>query len=254
MFFSNKLKKFNNINHCFFSKNGGVSQGIYSSLNCGLGSGDKKENVLKNLNIVSKKIGLSNENLFTMNQTHSNKVVVINSTNKHIQRINSDALVTNQKNVAISVLTADCVPILIYDEVNQTIGSIHAGWKGAINGIIENTLKEIIKINKNGKINVAIGPCINVNNYEVGQEFYVRFAQESKQNKEFFIPTKKDKFLFNLRKYINSKFEKLEVNHIENIDSDTYSENKNFFSFRRSKQMGENDYGRCISVISLIND
>ena len=254
MFYSKKFIKFKNINHCFFSKNGGVSEGIYDSLNCGINSGDKKENVYKNLNIVSKKIGLNIENLFTMNQTHSNKVVVINNLNKHIQRIDSDALITNQKNIAISVLTADCVPILIYDEVNQIIASIHAGWRGAVNGIIENTLNEMKKISKNGKINVAIGPCINIENYEVGQEFYVKFIQLSKKNEVFFLPIKKNKFLFDLRKYVNSKFEKLNVNYVENIDFDTFSENKNFFSFRRSKQLDEHDYGRCISAISLIND
>ena len=191
MFFSKKLKKFNTINHCFFSRNGGVSQGIYRSLNCGLGSDDKKENILKNLDIVSKKIGINPENLFTMNQTQGNKVVVINDTNKHIQRVNSDALVTNQKNIAISVLTADCVPILIYDEVNQIIASIHAGWKGAYGGIIENTLNEIIKISKNGKINIAVGPCISTKNYEVGQNFYDKFILESKNNENFFLTTKK---------------------------------------------------------------
>ena len=254
MFFSKKLKGFNNINHCFFSKNGGVSQEIYSSLNCGLGSDDKKENILKNLDIVSQRIGVNTKNLFTMNQTHSNKVVVINDANKHPRRINSDALVTNQKNIAISVLTADCVPILIYDEINQIIASIHAGWKGAFGGIIENTLNEINKISGSGKINVAIGPCIGVNNYEIGQEFYVSFVQRSKKNKRFFFPVSKNKFLFDLRKYINSKFEELGVNHIENISFDTFSDEKNFFSFRRSKKIGEKDYGRCISVINLIDD
>ena len=254
MFFSKKLKSFNNINHCFFTKNGGVSQGLYSSLNCGLGSDDKKENILKNLDIVSENIGMNTENLFTMNQTHSNKVVVVNNTNKHIKRVSADALVTNQKNIVLSVLTADCVPLLIYDEVNQIIGSVHAGWKGALGGIIENTFNEILKINKNGKINVAVGPCIGVNNYEVGQDFYERFIQESIKNKNFFLLSKKDKLLFDLRKYVNSKFEELKVNHVENIDFDTFSENKNFFSFRRSKLAGEKDYGRCISVISLIND
>ena len=254
MFFSKKFETFDAINHCFFSKNGGVSQGIYSSLNCGLGSGDERENILKNLDIVSKKIRLSKKSLFTMNQTHSNKVVVINDSNKNIQRVDSDALVTNKKNIAISVLTADCVPILIYDEVNQIIGSVHAGWRGAINGIIENTLSEITKISKNGKINVAIGPCIDVNNYEVGQEFYDMFIKVTKKNEGFFLHTKKNKFLFDLRKYVNSKFEKLKINHVENIDFDTFSENENFFSFRRSEQRNEKDYGRCISVISLIKD
>ena len=254
MFFSKKFKKFDNINHCFFSKNNGVSQGIYNSLNCGLGSDDKRENILKNLKIVSKKIGISAENLYTMNQTHSSKVTIINNTNKHIQRISSDALITSQKNIAISVLTADCVPILVYDEVNQIIASVHAGWRGAVGGIIENTLNEIAKISRNSKINVAIGPCIGKDNYEVGQDFHAKFILESKKNENFFLITEKNKFFFDLRKYVNSKFEELEVNHIENIDFNTFSENESFFSFRRSKQVGDKDYGRCISVISLIND
>ena len=254
MFFSKKFLTFSNINHCFFSKNGGISKGIYSSLNCGLGSKDIKGNVLKNLEIVSKKIGLNNKNLFTMNQTHSNKVIVINDANKHIQGVSSDAVVTNKKNIAISVLAADCVPILIYDEVNQIIAAVHAGWRGAVSGIIENTIDEINRIGKNSKINVAIGPCIDVTNYEIGEEFYVKFIQKSKKNEKFFLLNEKNKLLFDLRKYVNSKFEKFKINHVENINFNTFSENENFFSFRRSKQDGENDYGRCISVISLIND
>jgi YfiH family protein len=254
MFFSKKFKTFSNIKHCFFTRNGGVSKGIYSSLNCGFGSGDKKQNIFKNLNIASQKIGVESESLFLMNQTHSNKVVVINDNNKNFHRINSDALITNQRNVAISVLTADCVPILIYDEVNKIIASIHAGWKGALGGIIENTLNEIINMSSKAKINVAIGPCIGVNNYEIGQEFHAKFIMESKKNEKFFLPTKSNNFLFDLRKYVNSKFERLEVNCVENINFDTFSENENFFSYRRSKQLAEKDYGRCISIISLIND
>ena len=254
MFFSKKLKSFDNVNHCFFSKNGGVSHGVYNSLNCGLGSADKKKNVLKNLNIVSKKVGVNFKNLFTMRQTHSNKVAVLNESNKDEIRINSDALITSQKNVAIAVLTADCVPILLYDEVNEIIGSIHAGWRGAVNGIIKNTLSKIIDIGKKTKINVAIGPCINMSNYEVGQEFYEKFVDLSKKNKKFFLPTKDKKFLFDLRKYVNLQFEQFDINHIENIDFDTFSESKKFFSFRRSKQVGEVDYGRCISVIKMNND
>ena len=253
MFFSKKLKEFNNINHCFFSKEGGVSQGIYSSLNCGLGSKDEKNNVLENLNIVSNKLCVEPKNLFLMNQSHSNKVVVIDDKSNYEQRINSDALITTKKNIAISVLTADCVPVLIYDEVNKIIGCIHAGWKGALGGIIENTINEITRIGTNGKINVAIGPCIGINNYEVGQDFYARFIMESENNKKFFLQSINNKFLFDLRKYVNSKFEKLELNCIENIDFDTFSENENFFSFRRSKKIGEKDYGRCISTISLTN-
>jgi YfiH family protein len=254
MFFSKKFKSFDNINHCFFSKNGGVSKGIYNSLNCGLGSKDKKENILENINIVTKKIGVQNKNFFSMNQTHSSKVFIVNDSDKHVQRIDADALITDQKNIAISVLTADCIPILIYEEVNKIIACIHAGWKGAVNGIIENTLNEILKLNKKNKINVAIGPCIHTDKYEVGQEFYLNFINASKKNDIFFFPSKKNKFFFDLRMYVNSKFNKFKINHIENINFDTFSDSKNFFSFRRSRQLGEKDYGRCISVISLIND
>ena len=202
MFFSKKLKKFNTINHCFSSRNGGVSQGIYRSLNCGLGSDDKKENILKNLDIVSKKIGINPENLFTMNQTHGNKVVVINDTNKHIQRVNSDALVTNQKNIAISVLTADCVPILIYDEVNQIIASIHAGWKGAYSNIVKNVVKFMLKRGCAPETMTAvIGPCISMKNYEVKKDFIKKFLTKDKKNHIFFRKIKK-KTYYNLNKFI----------------------------------------------------
>ena len=251
MFFSKKFNEFNNIKHCFFSKNGGVSKNIYSSLNCGLGSNDKKKNVLDNLAIVSKKISVPKNNLFLMSQTHSNKVFMINETNKNIQKINADALITQRKNIAISVLTADCVPILLYEKVNRIVACIHAGWRGAVNGIIKNTLNQIINMGKNNKIYIAVGPCIGVKNYEVDKEFYDKFIKESKKNEVFFFHSKKNKFLFDLRKYVNSKINEFDIEHVENIDFDTYAEKENLFSYRRSRQFGEKDYGRCISTISL---
>ena len=252
MYFSEKFNEFKNVKHCFFSKNGGVSKNMYSSLNCGLGSYDKKNNVLNNLAIISKKIGITENNLFLMNQTHSNKVVTINKNNKNIRRINADALITKIENIAISVLTADCVPVLIYEKVNRIIACVHAGWKGAVNGIIKNTLNEIVKMEKTNEIYVAVGPCIGVKNYEVGREFYNEFIKENKKNEIFFFRGEKDKFLFDLRKYVNFKIKEFNVEHVENIDFDTYTDKENFFSFRRSRQMGEKDYGRCISTISLI--
>jgi len=252
MYFSKKLSEFDKIKHCFFSKNGGVSKNVYSSLNCGFGSNDQENNVRNNLTIVSKKIGVSQDNLFSMNQTHSNKVVIIDENNKNNKKINADALITKIKDIAISVLTADCVPVLIYDEVNQTIACIHAGWRGAVDGIIKNTLNEIFNIGKNNKIYVAVGPCIGVENYEVGEEFYDKFLKENKKNKIFFIRNRKKK-LFNLRKYVNFKIKEFDIEHVENIDFDTYTENTNFFSYRRSRQLGEKDYGRCISTIGLVH-
>ena len=253
MYFSKKLNEFTNVKHCFFSKKGGVSQDIYSSLNCGLGSNDDKKNILNNLSIVSKKIEIDNNNLFTMNQTHSNKVVIVNKSNQDNKRVNADALITNIKDIAISVITADCVPILIYEKINHIIACVHAGWRGAVNGIIENTFNEIISMNNNNSFCVAVGPCVGLENYEVGKEFYDKFISEHEINKKFFLINENNKFFFNLRKYVNFKIAKFDVKFIENIDLDTYSEKENFFSFRRSRKLREKDYGRCISTIGLIN-
>jgi len=253
MYFSKKFREFKNIKHCFFSRQGGVSKGIYSSLNCGLGSNDKRDNVVNNLAVISEKISVPKNNLFTMNQTHSNKVVIIDNNNKNIKSVSSDALITKIKNIGISVLTADCVPILIYDEVNQIVACVHAGWRGAVNGIIKNTLKEIINMGRNSKIHVAVGPCIDFKNYEVGREFYNEFIKKSKKNEIFFFHKQKDKFLFDLRSYVNFKIKEFDIKHLENLDFDTYTDKENFFSFRRSRHLGEKDYGRCISTISLID-
>ena len=140
MFYSKKLKKFKEINHCFFSRNGGVSKGLYRSLNCGRGSNDKKQNVSKNLKIVSKKMKVKSKNIILMYQTHSSKVVEINKYNVKKQ-VNSDSIITKIKGFALGVVTADCVPILLFDYKNKIVGCVHAGWKGALSGIIKNTIK-----------------------------------------------------------------------------------------------------------------
>ena len=254
MYFSKKFSEFTNIKHCFFSKNDGVSKGVYNSLNCGLGSNDSKKNVLDNLSIIAQKIGVNKDNLFTMNQTHSNRVVKIDKKNQDIKRVNADALITKIKNIAISVLTADCVPILIYEKKNQVVACVHAGWKGAINGILENTFNQIINMNKDNNFYVSVGPCIGLKNYEVGKEFYDEFLRENKINKKFFFQNRNNKIFFDLRKYINFKITKFDVKYVENIDHDTYAEKESFFSFRRSVKLKEKDYGRCISTIGLIDN
>ena len=253
MYFSKKLNEFKNIKHGFFSKNGGVSKDIYESLNCGFGSNDVKGNVLNNLSIVSKKMGVNKDNLITMNQTHSNKVVIVDKINQDTKRVNADALITNINNITISVLTADCVPILIYEKKNRIVACVHAGWKGAVNGIVENTFNQIINMNKDNSFYVAIGPCIGPNNYEVGKEFYNEFISENKMNEKFFSSSNEKKIFFDLRKYINFKISKFDVKHVENVNLDTFDEKENFFSFRRSRKLGEKDYGRCISAIGLVD-
>ena len=252
MIYSKKLKQFQNIKHCFFTRNKGFSDGIYKSLNCGLGSSDKKENIIKNLSFVSNNSDVSLEKLKLMNQTHSNNVIIIDKNNKNYKDYNSDALVTNLKDIAIGVLTADCVPIILYDSINEVIGCIHAGWKGSISGIIENTLIKFKKLNASNKIHAAIGPCISERSYEVGKEFYLNFINDEKKNDKFFRQENK-KFYFNIRKYVENKLNTNGVAEIDSIDMDTFEDTSNFYSYRKSIILGEPDYGRCISTICLKN-
>jgi len=252
MFYSKKFKKFNNIKHCFFSRRGGFSKGIYQSLNCGKGSKDNKKNVYRNLSLVSKKMKINQERLSLMCQTHSNKAIIINKKNKNSRKFNSDALITKMKGVALGVVTADCVPIILYDIKNQIIGCIHAGWKGASSGIIENTIKKFKKLNSNNKIFASVGPCIGKKSYEVDINFYKKFISKSKKNAVYFVKKNNNKKLFNLRKYINDKLMRLNIK-VDHVNHDTFKEKNRFFSYRRSQKLNEKDYGRCISVISLIS-
>tara|TARA_B100000965_G_scaffold200998_1_gene167798 strand:+ start:26 stop:589 length:564 start_codon:yes stop_codon:yes gene_type:complete len=185
-----------------------------------------------------------------MHQTHSNKVLIINKRNKDLKKFKSDALITKLKGVALGVVTADCVPIILYDVKNQIIACIHAGWKGASSGIIENTFKKFKKINSKNKIFASIGPCIGKKSYEVDIDFYKKFIFKSKKNKKYFLKKNDNKKLFNLRKYVNDKLAKLNVK-VDHVNFDTFRQKSRFFSYRRSQKLKEKDYGRCISVISL---
>ena len=250
MFYSRSLNKFRNLKHCFFSRRGGFSSGLYKSLNCGKGSRDKRENISKNLEYVSKKMNVKKKRLILMHQTHSNKVVEINEKNLD-KNIYSDAMITRYKKVALGVLTADCVPILVYDKRNKIIGCIHAGWRGALSGIIKKTIIKIKRKNSRYDIFASVGPCISIKSYEVDLNFYKKFLAKAKKNKKYFKIKNKNKKIFNLREYVNDKLVELNVK-VDHINRDTYREKKNFFSYRRSSKLKQNDYGRCISTISMI--
>ena len=249
MFYSKKLRKFTKIKHCFFSRKNGHSKGIYKSLNCGRGSKDKRGNVLKNLNFVSKKMNTKKDRLVLMHQTHSNKVKVINK-NNYKKRIIADAMLTKMKNTTLGVLTADCVPIILYDAKNEIIGCIHAGWKGAFTGIIKNTIRKIKKFNNNNDIHASVGPCIGKNSYEVDLAFYKSFLKKSYKNKKYFSYKNRYKKKFDLRKFVTDKLQRFKI-HVDQVDHDTFKEKSNFFSYRRSSKLHEKDYGRCISVICM---
>ena len=252
MFYSDNLKKNNNIKHCFFSRKNGTSSGIYKSLNCGIGSNDQKVNVEKNLEIVSKKFNIEKKQLTLMHQTHSNKAEIVND--KSPERIYSDAILTKNSSLALCVLTADCAPILIYEKREKIIGCIHAGWKGAFTAIIENTIEKLKELNgKPQELVVSIGPCISQKSYEVKKDFYLTFMKKVKENDLFFKKKDKDSFNFDLRAFLNKKFKDCGVYQIENIKIDTFAIKNEYFSHRRARKLGENDYGRCISVIKKIN-
>ena len=167
MFFSKKLKKFENIKHCFFSRKNGFSKGIYEGLNCGTGSNDSKENVFKNLQLVSNKINCNIDSLITLNQKHTNQVMHFKNKTSVENKLTADAIVSEVKNVGIGILTADCAPILFYDPRKKIIGCAHSGWKGALNGIIKNTVKKFNELNSNNNDLIAVvGPCIDKKNYK----------------------------------------------------------------------------------------
>ena len=252
MFFSNQLRNIANLRHCFFSRKDGVSKGIYNSLNCGLGSKDDKKNVIQNINIVRKKLNCEKKQIITLNQNHSNKVVCFNNQEEVKAKMIGDAIVTKLRNIGIAVLTADCIPILFCDPKKKIIACVHAGWKGAINGVIENTIDKFLELNSNKRdLVAAIGPCINHQHYEVGHDFYKKFLAQNKNNERFFIISNNKKYLFDIRNYINTKLIGLGIKNIDHIKMDTFSDKENFFSYRRSKRDNEKDYGRCISVIIM---
>jgi|TARA_B100001142_G_scaffold273504_1_gene281044 polyphenol oxidase len=248
---SKKLSKLKKISHAFFGKTGGASRGIYKSLNCGIGSADKKIYILKNLSIVKKKISHNSKKIILTHQIHSDKFNFIDKEYKIKKPLIGDALITNQKKTPIAVLTADCAPILLYDTKNNIIAAIHAGWKGAYKGIIKKVVKFFLKKNSAPKnIIASIGPCISVKNYEIKMDFKKKFLKKDKKNRLFF-KKRKNKIYFNLSKYIKSELKKLKINNIEEIHKDTFNIKNNFFSARRSIGRNENDYGRNISVIMI---
>ena len=252
MFFSKKLNEFKNLKHCFFSRKNGFSKGNYQSLNCGLGSNDKKENVLKNLQFVSKKIGCKEKSLITLNQKHSDQVVHFENAKSVKNKLSADAIVSQVKNTAIGILTADCAPILFYDPQKKIIACVHAGWRGALNGVIKNTVKKFNSLNSNSDDLIAvIGPCIKMSNYQVKTDFFEKFISYDKNNEIFFEKKDEESYFFNLRSFVNRELTKLNIKNIENIEMDTFSEEEFFFSYRRSRLNNENDYGRCISVILM---
>ena len=239
------------LKHGFFNSVGGKSKDIYKSLNCGPGSKDNKLNIKKNLQIVRKNISKKAKNIFLLHQFHSNKFIYIDDKYNKKKKPKADAVITNQKHLPIAVLTADCAPILIYDNKIKIVAAIHAGWRGAYKDIVKKVIKFMIKkgsLQKN--ITAAIGPCISINNYEVKKDFIKKFIKKDKKNMIFFKITK-NKNYFNLSEYVHFQLKSLNIKKIDVINKDTFNMKNNFFSARRSINRNEADYGRNISIIMI---
>ncbi|RDV04806.1 peptidoglycan editing factor PgeF [Undibacter mobilis] len=241
------------IRHAFFTRNGGVSQGVYDSLNGGVGSNDTPEHVAENRARMALALGVKPERFLTAYQIHSPDVVVVDEPWSADNRPRVDALVTRVPDLAIGVSTADCGPLLFADSNARVIGAAHAGWRGAFTGIIESTIAAMEKLGAaRDNIAVALGPTIRQANYEVGPEFVARFLAADIDNTRFFTETEREGHaLFDLTGYIASRVEQAGITDFEDLGLCTYAEADRFFSFRRTTHLGEPDYGRHINAIAL---
>jgi YfiH family protein len=248
---SKKLSKIKYLKHGFFNSTGGHSKDIYKSLNCGPGSKDKKSNIKKNLQKVRNKISSKAKNIFLVSQFHSDKFIYIDEKYKKKKKLKADAIITNQKYLPIAVLTADCAPILIYDNKIKMVAAIHAGWRGAFKGITNKVIKFMIKKGCEVKnMTAVIGPSISQKNYEVKKDFKKKFIKKDKKNSLFFNRIDK-KLYFDLTKYIYCSLKIINIKHIDILKIDTFDIKNNFFSARRALKLKHNDYGRNISIIML---
>jgi polyphenol oxidase len=238
-----------NIPHGFLGRRGGVSTGIYHSLNVGLGSDDMADLIQENRKLAAQAV-LPGGSLMTVHQIHSADVVTVNQASD--QRPQADALVTNQPGLLLGILTADCGPVLFADVKAGVVGAAHAGWKGAIAGVTDNTIVAMEHLGaQRDRIVAAIGPCIARASYEVDENFLRRFEEADPENERFFTPGRDGHHQFDLEGYIASRLAAAGVTRIAALGLDTYGEEDRFFSYRRSTHRKEADYGRQISLIGL---
>jgi hypothetical protein len=240
------------IAHGFFGRQGGVSEGFYASLNCGPGSGDDRAKVIENRCRVTETFGLG-ARLLTLYQIHSPKAVTVTAPWEIGESPQADAMVTNLPDLALGMLTADCAPVLLADVEAGVIGAAHAGWKGALDGVVESTVAAMEQLGAaRGRIAAAIGPCISQANYEVDGEFRANFTRADSANARFFVPNDRaGYFRFDLEAYVALRLDDAGITEVEALSACTYARLGDFYSFRRATHAGEKDYGREVSAVML---
>jgi YfiH family protein len=252
MFCASTLESCDGIRHGFFTRQGGVSTGIYGSLNCGLGSGDDAGNVRQNRALVAQTLGVPPDHLLTLYQIHSATVVVVDKPWDG-EAAEADALVTRTPGLAIGALTADCAPVLYCDPEARVIAAAHAGWRGALSGIAEATVAAMEELGATcERIVAVIGPSISQRAYEVGAEYLDRFLAEEPTSSAFFMTDDSSgEPHFDLSGYVAERLSRAGVGTISDLGLCTYCDETRLFSYRRSQHHGEDDYGRQISAIVL---
>jgi YfiH family protein len=242
------------IRHAFFTREGGVSGGLYTSLNGGTGSRDSSAHILENRARMAAALEVGPDFLLTAYQIHSPHVVVAEAPWRIDARPRADAIVTCTPGLAIGVSTADCGPILFADPVARVIGAVHAGWRGALAGVAEATVEAMARLGaKRSQIRAALGPMIRQDNYEVGPDLIARFAAEDSGSEQFFRPAAREGHaLFDLAAYIGLQLTRAGVRQVQDLGLCTYADPARFFSFRRSTHRGEADYGRHVNAIALV--
>ncbi len=250
---SPSLEQLPDIRHAFFTREGGVSEGIYASLNAGVGSQDRPERVAANRARMAAALGVEPDNFITCYQIHSPQVVVAERPWSASERPRADAIVTRVRGLAIGVSTADCGPVLMADAQAGVIGAAHAGWRGALTGVVEATLDAMEWLGaQRAHIRAALGPMIRQPNYEVGSEFVARFVEADADNARFFADAgRAGRAQFDLPGYIAARLRKAGVQTVEDVGRCTYADAALFYSYRRSTHRGEADYGRHVNAIAL---
>jgi purine-nucleoside/S-methyl-5'-thioadenosine phosphorylase / adenosine deaminase len=252
MLASSLLSAVPGIRHAFFTREGGVSGGVYTGLNGGIGSRDDPAAVRENRRRMAQQLGVTPENFLSVHQTHSPDAIVATGPWEGPARPKADAMVTTSEGLALGVTTADCAPVLFADPKARVIGAAHAGWKGALTGILESTIDAMEKLGaeRSGMV-AAIGPLIRQPSYEVGSEFVERFIEADAENAMFFLPGERNGHaMFDLAGFIRRRLENAGVLMIDDLGVDTYADDR-FYSYRRSVHRKETDYGRHVHAIAL---
>ena len=247
------LSRLPGVRHGFFTRSGGVSEGLYESLNGGVGSEDAPAKVAENRARMAEALGVAPERFLTCYQIHSPAVMVAETPWPASDRPRADAIVTRVPGIAIGVSTADCGPVLLADPEARVIGAAHAGWRGALTGVIEATVAAMTKLGaERGRIVAAAGPMIRQPSYEVGQDLVDRFVAVEPNTVRFFKPSgRPGHSMFDLAGYVISRLRRAEVAAIEDLGFCTYADPAQFYSYRRATHRAEPDYGRHINAIAL---